>query len=308
MSVAESKGSKGTSRRRKSKEEVNDAAALLASLRLEMPVSRDISAAVSKDSMSWVTHIQNLEDQVHKLTEQIWESKKKNVKQMMMKIGWGSAAMRMSVFVAWKENITKVKVERIIEEDARTRHRYETEINMLKYRVEELEREKARMASEQKEVEERVIKEGTLRRKLEAKSQVWDAQVDALQRQLRAAKRVVEAVQGLGTTTLITNFQNEHQAADLELEAILKEAKRKGQLAPGDVHPGLGGAVAQDLGPPRRGSAGPPGMPPATVCPPAGGPPVPPRLPGPGQPTDNVDSGVPGLGFGALGQMSRGMV
>ena len=42
-------------------------------------------------------------------------------------------------------------------------------------------------------------------------------------------------MQGLGTTTLITNFQNEHQAADLELEAILKEAKRKGQLAPGDV-------------------------------------------------------------------------
>ena len=61
--------------------------------------------------------------EVHKLTEQIWESKKKNVKQMMMKIGWGSAAMRMSVFVAWKDNITKVKVERIIEEDARTRHR-----------------------------------------------------------------------------------------------------------------------------------------------------------------------------------------
>ena len=44
-------------------------------------------------------------------------------------------------------------------------------------------------------------------------------------------------MQGLGTTTLITNFQNEHQAADLELEAILKEAKRKGQLAPGDVPP-----------------------------------------------------------------------
>ena len=44
-------------------------------------------------------------------------------------------------------------------------------------------------------------------------------------------------MQGLGTTTLITNFQNEHQAADLELEAILKEAKRKGQLAPGDVSP-----------------------------------------------------------------------
>ena len=61
--------------------------------------------------------------EVHRLTEQIWESKKKNVKQMMMKIGWGSAAMRMSVFVAWKENITKVKVERILEEDARTRHR-----------------------------------------------------------------------------------------------------------------------------------------------------------------------------------------
>merc|ERR1719506_2959131 len=154
-----------------------------------------------------------------------------------MKIGWGSAAMRMSVFVAWKENITKVKVESI--------------------RVEELEQEKARMASEQKEVEERVIKEGTQRRKLEAKAQVWDAQVDALQRQLRAAKRVVEAVQGLGTTTLITNYQNEHQAADLELESILKEAKRKGQLAPGDVHPGLGGAVAQDLGPPRRSSGQP---------------------------------------------------
>ena len=46
---------------------------------------------------------------------------------------------------------------------------------------------------------------------------------------------MVEAVQGLGTTTLITNYQNEHQAADLELESILKEAKRKGQLAPGDV-------------------------------------------------------------------------
>merc|ERR1719262_304558 len=137
-----------------------------------MPVQRDTSQKWQADAQSWVTHIQQLEDRCHKLTEEIWEFKKKQVKQVMMKMRWGDSALRQSCFTSWKEGIQKVKADRIIEDEARNRHRYETEISMLKYRVEELERNNSRMQNEKQEQEERLMREGALRRKLEKKAEV----------------------------------------------------------------------------------------------------------------------------------------
>merc|ERR1719324_1293339 len=191
---------------------------LVASLKLEIPVDRDASTKWHASAKDWMDHIERLENEIHSMREIQFEFKKKQVKQAMMKMRWGDSALRQTCFTSWKEGASKWRAERIIETEHRTRQRFETEISALKFRVEDLEKENSRLKSSEQELEERIMASELERRKLQKKLDLHDAQVECIERQLRAAKKVVAAVRGDHVQQLLQNMDRESSDAQAEFD------------------------------------------------------------------------------------------
>jgi hypothetical protein len=211
---------------------------LVASLKLEMPVDRDASTKWHASAKDWMDHIERLENEIHSMREIQFEFKKKQVKQAMMKMRWGDSALRQTCFTSWKEGASKWRAERIIETEHRTRQRFETEIAALKYRVEDLEKENSRFKNSEQELEQRIMASELERRKMQKKLDMHDAQVEYVERQLRAAKKVVAAVRGDHVQELLRNLDREYSEAkaDYERAEAQQAAKRQQTRPPGPHH------------------------------------------------------------------------
>lgn len=142
------------------------------------------------------------------------------------------------------------------------------------------------------------------RRKMQKKLDMHDAQVEYVERQLRAAKKVVAAVRGDHVQELLRNLDREYSEAkaDYERAEAQQAAKRQQTRPPGPLHAYGHSSPAPAPVVPGAAAPGP------YAAAPSRQEAFPSALPGPAGSLGDAGDGEPGVGYGVLGMLGRGFL